>query len=372
MDLSSEMIHGLLPLFMATTLGASMVTIGIVEGIAEAIASLLKIVSGTLSDWVGRRKALTIAGYGLAALAKPLFALATGMGLVMTARFADRIGKGIRGAPRDALIGAHAPPHLRGACFGLRQSLDTVGAFLGPLAALFLLWVFAGDLRAVFWVAVVPAFLSVAVLIAGVRDPPSPSRPTTGFPLRRDRMAELDRRFWILLALTALFHFARPPEAFLILRATDAGLAAILAPVVLVIMNVVYALAAYPAGGWSDRIGRPGVMAVSLVPLLLAQAILALAAGWETVLAGVALWGLHMGLSQGVLAALVVDASPERLRGTAFGLFHLVSGCGLVAAGLLGGFLWDRWSPTAAYGAGAGLTLVLFLALALSQTKRPG
>ena len=252
MDTSSELIHSLLPVFMVSTLGASMVSVGIVEGVAEATAMIAKIFSGTLSDHIRKRKLLVAIGYGMAALTKPLFPLANSVGTVLTARFIDRIGKGIRGAPRDALVGDIAPPQIRGAAFGLRQSLDTVGAFLGPLLAVAGMWLLADSLRAVLWIAVVPAMIAFAILVFGVKEP-KVHRAVQATTARLADIRHVGGGFWQLVGISAVLSLARFSEAFLILKAQATGLPVAFVPLVLVVMNVFYAGAAYPAGVLSDR-----------------------------------------------------------------------------------------------------------------------
>lgn len=361
MDVSSEMIHALLPVYLTLGLGASTLAVGVIEGIAEATASVVKVFSGALSDKIGRRKELAALGYGLAAFTKPVFPLAGTLGWVVAARFIDRIGKGIRGAPRDALLTELAPEGRRGAAFGLRQSLDTVGAFVGPLAAIALMGLFAGDYRAVFWVAVVPAFLSLALIVFVVKEPatPRPERPRN--PLSRAELAQMPGRYWAVVIVAAVFTLARFSEAFLILRASEAGLKPALVPLVLVGMNIVYALSAYPVGVLSDRIGRSGLLSAGLALLIVADLVLALAPGLTGVAAGVLLWGLHMGATQGLLSARVADAAPPALRGTAFGLFNLVSGGALLLASLIAGALWDMAGSRATFLAGAGFAAVALI-----------
>jgi MFS family permease len=317
MDISSEMIHALLPVYLVTGLGASMAMVGVIEGIAEATASTVKIFSGALSDWLGKRKLLAVLGYGLAALTKPIFPLANSIGWLVAARFIDRVGKGIRGAPRDALVADLSPAHLRGASFGLRQSLDTVGAFLGPGVAIALMWATADNFQAVFWIAVIPAFLSVGLLMVAIREPAAarPNGPMR-FPLQRAEMVRLGGAFWLVAGIATLFTLARFSEAFLILRAQALGLPIALTPLVLVVMNVVYALAAYPAGVLSDRFHRLHVLGAGFVLLIGADILLALAPGLTMVAAGVILFGLHMGFTQGIFATLIADCAPPDLRGT--------------------------------------------------------
>lgn len=353
MDVSSEMIHSLLPVFLVTELGVGALAVGLIEGVAEATASITRIFSGALSDRLGRRKPLAVAGYGLAALTKPVFPLAAGVGWVFFARFADRIGKGIRGAPRDALVADMTPPTLRGAAYGLRQTLDTVGAFGGPLLAVALMILFAGDFRAVFWVAVIPAFAAVAVLAVFVRDTPvEPDRNVPRNPLRRDALARLGRSYWIVVAVAGLLMLPRFSEAFLLLRAGD-GRTMAFVPLALVAMNAAYMLTAYPAGSLSDRLGRRGLLAAGYFVLVLADIVLAYADAFVVAMAGAVLWGIHMGMTQGLLAALVSDVAPARLRGTAFGMFNLVAGLSLLAASLIAGWLWQYAGPGWTFGAGA-------------------
>jgi MFS family permease len=362
MDISSEMIHALLPVYLVTVLGTSMVTVGVIEGIAEATASITKIFSGALSDWLGKRKLLAVLGYGLAAFTKPVFPLAPSVSWLIGARFVDRVGKGIRGAPRDALVADIAPTHLRGASFGLRQSLDTVGAFLGPLLGIGLMWWTADNFRAVFWVAVVPAFLAFALMIFAVREPARPERlRKIHNPISLAEIKRLGASYWWIVGIATVFTLARFSEAFLILRAQNIGLPIMLVPAVLVLMNVVYALAAYPAGVASDRMNRTTLLIVGLVLLIAADLALALLPSIGGVALGVVLWGLHMGLTQGLFATLVADASPPELRGTAYGFFNLLTGVAMLAASVIAGALWDATGPKGTFVAGACLA---FLTLA--------
>jgi len=355
MDFSSELVHGLLPVFMTAVLGASMLAVGVVEGIAEATASIVKVFSGVLSDRLGRRKPLVVFGYALAAVSKPLFPLAGSVPLVLVARFMDRVGKGIRGAPRDALIADVTPPEVRGAAYGLRQALDTVGAVLGPLAAIGLMILLASDIRAVLWVAVVPAILSVVVLVLFVREPPATSTAHAN-PLSRTALGELTLRYWFVVALGAVFTLARFSEAFLVLRAQDLGMALAMVPVVLVVMNLAYTAIAYQAGLAADKGYRNQLLVWGLIALIAADLVIASFASLAALFAGVVLWGAHMGLTQGLLSALVADTAPAPLRGTAFGVFHLVSGVALLAASVLAGWLWSEHGAAATFYAGAAFT----------------
>jgi len=371
MDTSSELVHSLLPVFMATTLGAGMLTIGLVEGIAEATASITKVFSGGLSDYWRKRKSLVVAGYGLAAFTKPMFPLASSIGWVFTARFVDRIGKGIRGAPRDALIADVTSEGQRGAAFGLRQSLDTIGAFIGPLAAIGLMGLFMDDIRSVLWAAVVPAFLAVFVLAVAVREPAEHRFSRNQQPrLSFADAKRLGRAFWIVVFLGGVLTLARFSEAFLLLRAQEAGLSMAQVPITLVIMNVVYAVSSYPAGRLADRIDPKLLLILGTAVLIVSDLLLAMSATVPVVLAGVAVWGLHMGLTQGLLAALVADASPRDLRGTAFGVFNLVTGVLLLFASVIAGVLWDRHGASVTFLVGAAFSAVTLAGLIAMRTRQ--
>lgn len=364
MDVSSELIHSLLPVFMVSSLGASALAVGLVEGVAESTALIVKVFSGAISDYVGKRKALAVIGYGLGALSKPLFALASTVNGVLVARFTDRIGKGIRGAPRDALVADLAPPEMRGAAFGLRQSLDTVGAFLGPLLAIGLMLLFAGDFRTVFWFAVIPASIAVLLLVFGVeeRGRGAASR-ITPVPIEWRSLGRLPRPYWLVVIAGGVFTLARFSEAFLVLRAQERGLPDALAPLVFVLMNVVFALCAYPAGKLADRMNGRALLGMGLVALVAADAILALAQDLSAVAFGVAAWGLHMGLTQGVFAAMIAGVAPAHLRGTAFGVFNFACGLAMLVASVLAGLLWDLLGPSATFVAGAAFSLVALVLL---------
>lgn len=356
MDISSEIIHSLLPLFMTATLGLSVALVGLIDGIAESTASITKVFSGYASDRMGKRKPLILLGYGLGAVSKPFFPLAAGAVPVLAARFADRIGKGIRGAPRDALVADVTPPEIRGRAFGLRQSLDTVGAFVGPLVAIGLMLLFADDIRAVFWVAIIPAFLAVLCVIFWVEDR-SVSDGEARVPIRLAELKQLDRAYWMVVATGVIFTLARFSEAFLILKATAEGLPLWLAPTVLVVMNVVYAAGAYPAGVLSDRVEARTLLVWGLACLILADLLLAFSTGLAGAFGGICLWGLHLALTQGLLAKLVADKASPRLRGSAFGLFNLATGASLLAASVAAGLLWDVYGPEATFIAGAGFAV---------------
>lgn len=366
MDASSELVHSLLPVYMVTVLGASMITIGLIEGVAEATAAVTKVFSGVVSDYLGRRKLLAVLGYGLAALTKPVFPLATTIGWVFAARFVDRIGKGIRGAPRDALVADIAPAQLRGAAYGLRQSLDSVGAFIGPLLALGLMAWFANDIHAVLWIAVIPAFLAVALLIFGVTEH-GHAKGHVRMPVTLGEIKKLSLQYWFVVLLGAVFTLARFSEAFLILRAQDVGLALGYVPLVLIVMNIVYAATAYPAGAASDLISHRTTLLWGLGILVVADIVLAVATSPLPALIGAALWGLHMGFTQGLLSKLVADNVPAALRGTAFGIFNLVSGVALLLASVIAGALWSVFGAPATFLAGAVFAVLPMLGLLVSR-----
>ena len=375
MDISSEMIHALLPVFVVGTLGAGAIWLGLIEGVAEGTACIVKVFSGALSDRWGRRKSLALLGYGLAAVTKPLFPLAGSTTMVFLARFVDRIGKGIRGAPRDALIADCTTPGQRGAAYGLRQSLDTVGAFAGPLLAVGLLIVLANDVRAVFWVAVIPSLIAVVILVLAVKEPPHVI-PMQG-RLVDLRPRDLPRAFWVVAAVAATFTLARFSEAFLVLRGSSTGMSITWTPLVLVVMNAGYMLSAYPAGALADRVPRTQLLMVGCVVLVVSNLVLASAQTTTVVLVGTALWGLHMGFTEGVVSAMVADAAPASLRGTAFGVFNLLRGVLLMVASVLAGLLWDQVSPAATFVVGAAfaalsLVLTTWASLATASGRRTG
>ena len=363
MDVSSELIHSLLPVFMAAVLGMSAFSIGLIEGVAEATALIVKVFSGALSDWWGKRKPLALLGYGLGAASKPLFALAGGAGLIVAARFIDRVGKGIRGAPRDALVADLAPPQIRGAAFGLRQALDTVGALIGPLLALGLMLLWAGDFRAVFWVAVIPAFLAVALLGWGVQEPERRVEGKRVNPIQRRNLVRLPSAYWWVVGIGAVFTLARFSEAFLVLRANEGGLPIAWTPLVLVGMNVVYAAAAYPFGKLADRMRHETLLAWGLSLLIVGDALLAIGNHWTWVWAGITFWGLHLAMTQGLLATMIAAAAPADLRGTAYGVFNLVAGLAMLVASALAGLLWDQFGARVTFIAGGVFAILALVGL---------
>jgi MFS family permease len=373
MDVSSEMIHSLLPLFMVTTLGASALMVGMIEGLAESTALIVKVFSGVLSDYLGKRKVLALFGYALGALTKPLFALASSTGLVLTARLLDRVGKGVRGAPRDAMVADITPAHLRGAAFGLRQSLDTVGAFLGPLLAVGLMLLWGNDFRAVFWVAVIPGLMAVSLLLFGIREPEREQTEMRSNPISRENLKRLSASYWWVVGIGAVFTLARFSEAFLVLRAQQGGIPIALVPLVMVAMNLIYAASAYPFGKLSDSMSHRKLLVIGLLVLIAADLVLATDDHWITVLLGVALWGVHMGITQGLLATMVADTAPADLRGTAYGFFNLMSGLAMLAASILAGFLWDSLGASFTFYASAIFCALTLIGLAWqpARSKNP-
>ncbi|OGV44380.1 MAG: MFS transporter [Legionellales bacterium RIFCSPHIGHO2_12_FULL_42_9] len=370
MDISSEMIHSLLPLFMLTSLGVGAFTIGLIEGLAESTALIVKVFSGVLSDYLGKRKGLTVFGYALGALTKPLFAMASTIEVVLAARLLDRIGKGVRGAPRDALIADMAPKRLRGAAFGLRQSLDTLGAFLGPLFAVGLMLLFINNFRFVFWIAVIPGLLAVVLLLFGIHEPKQQVDAKRSNPIKRENLKRLDVSYWCVVCIGAVFTLARFSEAFLLLRAQQVGIALALVPLVLVVMNVLYFLSAYPFGKISDRISHTKLLMFGLLILIISDLVLAINDHDSTVIIGVALWGIHMGVTQGLLARMVADSVPADLRGTAYGFFNLMSGIAMLFASGIAGFLWDQFGAALTFYAGASFSMIAIVGLVLGRFYR--
>ena len=369
MDISSEMIHSLLPLFMVTALGTSVLMVGMIEGLAESTALIVKVFSGVLSDYLGKRKVLALFGYLLGALTKPLFALASSTGLVLAARLLDRLGKGIRGAPRDAMIADIAPIHLRGAAFGLRQSLDTVGAFLGPLLAVGLMLLWANDFRAVFWIAVIPGLMAVTLLLLGIREPERQQTEQRTNPICLNNLKRLSTSYWWVVGVGAIFTLARFSEAFLVLRAQQGGIPVALVPLVMVAMNLIYAASAYPFGKLSDKMSHRKLLVIGLFVLIAADLVLAINDHWITVLLGVALWGIHLGITQGLLATMVANTAPADLRGTAYGFFNLMSGLSMLVASVVAGFLWDSLGASFTFYASAIFCVLTLIGLAWQPTR---
>ena len=370
MDISSEMIHSILPLFLVNVLGASTFIIGLIEGLAESTALIVKVFSGVLSDYLGKRKVLAVFGYSLGALSKPLFAIAPTVGVVFAARILDRVGKGVRGAPRDALVADIASAEVRGAAFGLRQSLDTVGAFLGPLLAVSLMLHWDNNFRAVFWVAVIPGIIAVALLLFGVREPELHVGKKRTNPICRDNLKRLTTAYWGVVGIGAVFTLARFSEAFLVLRAQQEGIPVAYIPLVMIGMNVVYSVSAYVFGRLSDRMNHGKLLSLGLIVLIAADLVLAASNHWLTVAAGVSLWGLHMGITQGLLATMVADSAPVDMRGTAFGFFNLVSGIAMLIASVIAGLLWDRFGASFTFYASAFFAALAFMGLTLKASQQ--
>jgi len=371
MDISSEMIHSLLPMFLVGALGISVFTLGIIEGLAESIALIVKVFSGALSDYLGKRKGLALFGYALGAFTKPFFAIATGAGLVIAARLIDRVGKGIRGAPRDALIADIAPPDVRGAAFGLRQSLDTMGALIGPLLGVGLMLLWSNDYRTVFWVAVIPGLLAVILLLLGVQEPERHINGEQINPVNRKNLRRLGASYWWVVGIGGAFTLARFSEAFLVLRAQQSGVAIALVPLVMVAMNLVYMTSAYPFGWLSDRMSHAKLLAFGLFVLIVADLVLANAHQWWSVLIGVGLWGLHMGMTQGLFARIVADIAPADLRGTAYGFFNLFCGVAMLVSSGLAGWIWEQHGSEATFYVGAAFSMISLMGLALNWQRLP-
>ncbi len=374
MDISSELVHALLPA-LYLSLGVSMAMVGIIEGIAEATAAITKVFSGAISDWLGKRKLLAVIGYGLAALTKPLFPLADSVAVIFTARFIDRIGKGIRGAPRDALIADITPAEVRGAAYGLRQSLDAAGGFLGPILAITLMYLLSDNITLTLWYAVIPAALCMGFLIFGVKEPENITSSRTkgkknGLPLNRADIAQLNGRYWLVVMIGALFSLARFSVAFLALRAMELGLPIGLSPLVLILMGIVFSLSSYPVGVLADQMDRRKLLALGFVALIIADLMLANASSYGLALAGVAVWGIHLGLTQGLLSTLVADCAPDHLRGTAFGIFNLANGIALLIASLVAGSLWQLIGASMTFFTGAAFAATALILLLVSFRSR--
>ncbi|HAT8179459.1 TPA: MFS transporter [Legionella pneumophila] len=362
-DLSSELIFSLLPVFLVSVLGTNALVIGLIEGFAESIAPIIRIFSGMYSDYLGKRKTLAIFGYSFSALSKPLFALATNIGMVFLARFLDRIGKGMRGSPRDALVADIAPDTLYGAAYGLRQSLDTVGAVIGPLLALVLMIIWNNNFQAVFWVAVIPGILSVLVLILFVQEPVKPAGTKAINPIQPKEIKRLSHAYWYVVIIGAIFTLARFSEAFLLLRAYQVGLPITWIPLILVAMNLMYSVSAYPFGKLADKMNHDKLLIIGLFILIAADLILAFSHSLLFIYIGSCLWGLHMGATQGLLAAMVARTAPNDLRGTAFGFFNLICGIATLIASLLAGLLWDSFGSVFTFSIGALFCILCLLGI---------
>jgi len=370
MDLSSEIYHALLPAFITMVLGLPATALGAIDGVAEATANLAKLFSGRLSDRSLKRKRWVMAGYGIAALSKPLFPLAANAPAVLAARFADRIGKGIRGSPRDAMIADETPPEIRGRAFGLRQALDTAGALLAPLVAIGLMAWLASDIRAVFWLAVIPAGLSFLLTWLALREPEqhlAPLRKSPFFAGFRQLNPETKR----LLKVGFLFSLARFSEGFLILKGIDIGLSEAMSPITLAVFNLAYVALAYPAGILSDRMRPRSILMAGIALLIAGNVVLGETAGFAGLIVGTTLWGAHMALTQGIFARMIADSAPEELRATSFGAFWFVNGIAGLLASLGAGWLWDRQGSSATFLTSAAVAAAALAMLSLLQDDRP-
>jgi MFS family permease len=359
MDLSSEMILSILPIFLVTGLGVSVLTLGLIEGLAEGVASVIKAFSGALSDYLKKRKILVVIGYGLSTLTKPFFALASTATWIFVARFVDRLGKGIRGAPRDSLIADSTSTKIRGTAYSLRQTLDTLGAVLGPIFAIIILYLTTNNFRLVLWFAVIPAVLCIVVLIFGVKESTlkkNISRKKSYFLF--ENFLKITPVIWLFFLTVFILNLGHFSEAFLLLRSQEIGLKVSFIPVVFVVMNVAYAIVAVPFGHLADRGGFFILIVCGFLILVLADIILALtnSVGWMFV--GIIFWGIHLGMTQGLLLAMISKLSPLELRGTSFGLFHAISGVALLTASLIAGYLWQYYYSGLIFFVSAIITLV--------------
>ena len=369
-DISSEAIISVLPLFLTTTLGASVTTVGLIEGIAEATASILKVFSGAISDYWGQRKSLAVLGYGLSTFVKPLFAIASSPSWVLLARFADRTGKGIRAAPRDALVADVTDASNRGAAYGLRQSLDTVGALLGPLLAMIVLDRSPQNFRLVFWLAVIPGMIAVMFLVFGVTEPRQQQNQQRVNPLNRSALSSLGSNYWWLLLAVLIFNLGNSSDAFLLLKAQQVGIPAAFIPLTLVVQNLTYALFAYPLGRLSDRISRRQLLISGWLIYALVYGGLALVDRAPQFWILLAVYGVHLAMTQGTITALVADLVPANLRGTAFGFLNLAVGLALFPASLLAGLLWQQFGAGVAFAVSSGLAVIAICLLAIVSQKK--
>jgi len=366
MDISSEIIHSLLPIFMVSILGSSIIAIGIVEGISEATFLLIRIFSGVLSDYLGKRKIISVIGYGISALSKPLFPLANSVSLILIARFFDRLGKGVRESPRDALIGDIAPKSIRGACFGLRQSLDTIGALIGPIVAILGLLIFSNNIRAILWVSVIPAILSVVIFIVGIHDVEHKyTEDEKTFIFKFKNIFKIGTEYWQIVLIGGLLNLARFSDAFLILKAYELGLPITYVPLVMVLMNCFYAVSSYPAGILSDNINRKFILIIGIVFLIIADLVLAFTDSTWMLALGVGFWGMHMAFTKGILDAMVTDTASIRLLGSAYGIFNFVCGIAVLFASIISGVLWQVYGPFYSFSVGAFLAFLACLSLSL-------
>lgn len=371
MDVSTEIVHSVMPIYLVTVLGASPMLVGAIDGVAEATASIMKVFSGALSDWVGRRKPLAIAGYGMAAITRPILPFASTVTEIFALRILDRIGKGVRVAPRDALVADHVRPEILGAAYGLRQGLDTIGALVGPIIAAIVLASSNNDFQWVFWVSCIPAALCVLIISLGVSEAARPAdRPRPAFPLRPSQVRRLRGVFWGSMAIIMLLLIPRFSEGFLLLKAQQSGISVTWVPLLLAAVNLVAAPVSFPAGRLSDRIGRRHLVMSGFAVLVAAQLVLTVTDGPIGVLVGALFWGLHLGMTQGVLAAMIVDHAPADLRGTAFGVFHVASGLAVLVGSFGAGWIWDQLGSTTMFATAAAIGVAGLAALVISSVGR--
>ena len=370
MDLSSEIYHALLPAFITIALGLPATALGAIDGIAEATANFSKLFSGRFSDRSLKRKPWVMAGYGIAAVSKPLFPLAASAPAVMTARFFDRIGKGIRGAPRDAMLADESPPEIRGRAFGLRQTLDTIGALAAPLVAIGLMALFAGNIRSVFWIAIIPAAISFLLAALALREPEQHLAPLKRSPFFAG-FRDLNKDTKRLLQVGFLFTLARFSESFLILKGIEVGLSGALSPLTLAMFNLAFVVLAYPAGALSDKMSPRAIIMVGIIVLIAGNLIFATTSGFSGLTLGAILWGAHMAMTQGIFSRMIADSAPEHLRATSFGAFWFVTGFATILASLGAGWLWDREGSSAVFLMSAAIAAAAFAMLSLLSDEHP-
>lgn len=359
MDVSSEMVYPLIPLFLANVLGVNKSVIGLIEGIAESTASLLKVFSGWLSDRIGRRKGLMGMGYGISVLSRPLIALAVGWPQILASRFIDRLGKGIRTAPRDAIIAESSLPEVMGRAFGFHRAMDTLGAVVGPALAFFLLGLFAGDFRKVFWLSMIPGIIAVLLIVFLIQEkkralPESRKRP-------RLTLAHFDWRFKFFVVITTLFAIGNSSDVFLILRSQQLGIPTAVIPVLYLTFNLIYSLSAFPAGMAADRFGKKRIMMIGFILFAFIYYGFAVAGSATTAWVLFGLYGIFMGLTEGVQKAFLTTIIPSDFKATAFGIYNTAIGLALFPASLIGGWLWDRVSPSATFYYGSAMAAVFTL-----------
>ncbi|MBI5682857.1 MAG: MFS transporter [Deltaproteobacteria bacterium] len=364
MDISSEMIYPLVPLFLATILGTTKTTIGIIEGVAESTASILKVFSGYLSDKLGRRKLLMGLGYGVSVLSRPIMGLSVSWSQVLAARFIDRLGKGIRTAPRDAIIADSVETNNLGKAFGFHRAMDTVGAVIGPAIAFFLLLIFSNNFRLIFWLSMIPGLIAVALIIFFITEKRKSRDELAKLP--KLTIKDFDGNFRHYMIVIALFSIGNTSDAFLILRAENLGVDKEYIPVVYLLFNLVYSMSSMPLGILADKIGFRKTIILSFILYAAVYLGFGLADSAYHVLFLFCIYGVFKGMSEGTQRAYLATLSPPERKATAFGIYHMVVGFALLPASIIGGFLWDRIGPHATffYGALTGiLSAVLFIVL---------